>query len=579
MVYYVLLNGEEIGPIIPHRGLRQGDPLSQYLFILAQEGLSAVLRKQEQRGNLHGISVAKGAPRISHLFFADDCYLFFQANEPESLLIKDILQDYASSSGQQINYGKSSIFFSRNVKEEDQNWVKVILGISGGDLGSTYLGLPSLIGRRKKQILGFIRSKIISRINGWNNKFLSRAGREILLKNIIQAIPTYAMSVFLLPKELCNEIEIIMNSYWWGCSARGGKGIKWMSWNKLSVPKQYGGMGFRTLHEFNLALLGKQAWRLIQNTNSLVSRVFRAKYYPNDSFLEAKLGGNPSFIWRSIWETQEIMRRGIHWRIGDGKTVRVWSDPWLPCNENAFIQTEPLPFSTDITVNSLRDSNVHGWDRDILNDIFNKRDRNLILSVPLSNRDTVDSLFWRGEENGNYSVRSCYKMMKEHLGVTQQEKWTYVWKLNIPPKVKAFLWQACTHNLLSTDNLRRRRVDIPPTCVLCSTENESTLHPFESCTFTRRCWSMVRLSLLPSNGLSFPEWVSLNFSKLNDDTCSMFVMICWSIWKARNAKIWENEPPSLQRIVNSAGTFYKCWCDANGGGAKEVIQTSRHVIK
>lgn len=89
-----------------------------------------------------------------------------------------------------------------------------------------YLGLPSLIGRNKKDILKFIKDKIVKRVQSWSHKFLSRAGREILLKNVIQAIPTFAMSVFMLPRELVKDIERVLNAFWWGSGSGGGKGIR-----------------------------------------------------------------------------------------------------------------------------------------------------------------------------------------------------------------------------------------------------------------------------------------------------------------------------------------------------------------
>lgn len=121
-------------------------------------------------------------------------------------------------------------------------------------------------------------------------------GREVLLKNAIQAIPTYAMNVFLLPKDLCSEIERTMNAYFWGCQERGGRDIQWKAWNYHCAPKKMGGMCFRRLREFNLAMLGKQAWRLIQNLNLLEAIVYKAKYFPKSTYLGANLGSNLSFI-------------------------------------------------------------------------------------------------------------------------------------------------------------------------------------------------------------------------------------------------------------------------------------------
>lgn len=134
------------------------------------------------------------------MFSEDDCFIFFHANEPESKMVKEIIEDYAKASGQLINYDKSSISSNKNIGEEDQRWVMDILGVHNTWGNSNYLGLPSLIGRRKNEILAFIQTKIVACIHSWNNKFLSRAGREILLKNVIQAVPIYEMSVFLLPK-------------------------------------------------------------------------------------------------------------------------------------------------------------------------------------------------------------------------------------------------------------------------------------------------------------------------------------------------------------------------------------------
>lgn len=129
----------------------------------------------------------------------------------ECYMVKDILAEYEVASGQMINYEKSVITFSSNVGEEDQNNLADILGVRKGRSGSHYLGLPSLVGRRKREILGFIRDRIVNRINSWNNMFLSKAGKEVLLKSVIQAIPSFAMSIFLLPMGLCREIENLMN--------------------------------------------------------------------------------------------------------------------------------------------------------------------------------------------------------------------------------------------------------------------------------------------------------------------------------------------------------------------------------
>lgn len=148
--------------------------------------------------------------------------------------------------------------FSGNVRDGDRQQICNILGVQCSTANGNYLGLPMVVSRNKKEILHFIKLKIINRIQSWNHRFLSRAGREILLKTVLQALPTYAMGVFLLPKGLAKDIETTMNSYWWKGGSRTG--INWKAWNLLSKPKRWGGLRFRDIHKFNLALLCKQSW-------------------------------------------------------------------------------------------------------------------------------------------------------------------------------------------------------------------------------------------------------------------------------------------------------------------------------
>lgn len=113
-----------------------------------------------------------------------------------------------------------------------------------------------------------------------------------------------------------------------------------------------GGLGFCRLKEFILAMVTKQYWRLIHNPISLVARVFKPKYHPNTCFLEAKREGNPSFVWGSLMETQEIIRRHSRWRVGDESTILIWKDRWLPYKDNAKIETPPYPYLENAVVSS-----------------------------------------------------------------------------------------------------------------------------------------------------------------------------------------------------------------------------------
>ncbi|KAK2410575.1 hypothetical protein QL285_045934 [Trifolium repens] len=140
----------------------------------------------------------------------------------------------------------------------------------------TYLGLPSMIGRKKKDVFAYIKDRIRKRINSWRGIALSRASKEVMIKSVLQAIPSYVMGVYLLPDSTINDIERMMNSFWWGGGANN-KGIWWLAWDRMTHPKGQGGLGFRDLHTFNLAMIAKQGWKILTNPHTLVARIYKAR--------------------------------------------------------------------------------------------------------------------------------------------------------------------------------------------------------------------------------------------------------------------------------------------------------------
>ncbi|CAN0926384.1 LINE-1 reverse transcriptase homolog [Linum grandiflorum] len=226
--YHVVVNKRAVGPIIPGRGLRQGCPLSPFLFIICVEGLSALLKSDMEQGEIHGGRVNQRAPPISHLFFADDSFFFCRAEIPEVRRLRRAFDIYESASGQSINFAKSGAFFSPNVDNMLEVGLRHILGITQRLDTSRYLGMPSMIGRKKKNVFGYLKQRVRKRIQNWQGKPISKGVCEVLIKSVLQALPTYCMNVFLLPITLAEELERMLNSFWWGTKGSGGSGIPWM---------------------------------------------------------------------------------------------------------------------------------------------------------------------------------------------------------------------------------------------------------------------------------------------------------------------------------------------------------------
>jgi hypothetical protein len=227
--YSVLVNGEKVGLVIPGHGRRQGDPLSPYLFILCAEGLSSLISRVETTGDLTGTAICRGAPRVTHLLFADDCFLFFKACERQAQTMKNILSMYEAASRQSISLPKSEIYYSRNVSHVLKQSITAIMGVQAVLGTGKYLGLPSIIGRNRTTVFAFIKNRVWKKINSWSSKCLSKAGREVMIKSVLQAIPSYVMSIFLLPATIISSIEKMMNSFWWGSGGPNSRGIHWIS--------------------------------------------------------------------------------------------------------------------------------------------------------------------------------------------------------------------------------------------------------------------------------------------------------------------------------------------------------------
>ncbi|KAJ0075024.1 hypothetical protein Patl1_34399 [Pistacia atlantica] len=198
--YLVLINRIPQKSFKPSRGIRQGDPLSPYLFIIGAEALSRLIQDAEDRGYIKGVPMGRSRMRISHLFYADDCLLFCKANQYEWNRLFKLLDTYEKSSGQRLNKEKTSIFFSKNTKDDVKQQIIQVAGVKFSHPYDRYLGLPTLIGRDRTRDFKHILERVRGKLSNWKMKYLSQAGKETLLKDVIQALPTYSMGVFKIPK-------------------------------------------------------------------------------------------------------------------------------------------------------------------------------------------------------------------------------------------------------------------------------------------------------------------------------------------------------------------------------------------
>lgn len=165
---------------------------------------------------MKGISVCKRGPCLSRLFFANGSLIFCKATIEECEALQRVLKNYEQASGQQLNRAKTSLFFSSNTAKEIQDEIKLRFGAQVIRQHEKYLGLSSLVGRNKKNTFKEVKEKLAKKLAGWKEKLLFKARKEVLIKAVAQAIPTYTMSCFKIPDSLCKEMTSLIKNFWWG---------------------------------------------------------------------------------------------------------------------------------------------------------------------------------------------------------------------------------------------------------------------------------------------------------------------------------------------------------------------------
>ena len=188
----------------------------------------------------------------------------------------------------------------------------------------------------------------------------------------------------------------------------------------MTKPRYMGGLGFRDIELFNLALLARQAWRVLQSPDSLSARILKARYFPATEFLQADLGSRPSQVWRAILDGRDTLKQGIIKRIGTGEATDPWNDNWLP-RDGRLRPIACLAAHAPSRVSEFIDRTLATWNCEKLKECFLPMDVEAILNLPLSTRNQQDEWAWHYDRKGVFTVRSAYKMLVHTK--TTREAW------------------------------------------------------------------------------------------------------------------------------------------------------------
>ena len=245
-------------------------------------------------------------------------------------------------------------------------------------------------------------------------------------------------------------------------------------------------------------MLAKQVWWLMENKDTLFHRFFKLKFFPNGSILDAK-EGNKSFAWKSILKGRNVIEKGMQWRVGNGASIQIYLDDWLPNPHSRKVISPSDFFGNDAQVSILIDHNKGCWIEEVVDNTFLPHEAALIKAIPLSLEDYEDKLFWSRSSNGVYSVKLGYKLIIEsemkdnpttsNLSSTKKV-WKGIWSLRIPNRVKTLIWRVGSDTLPTRVNLRKRRLLIDDSCPHCNLDKETSLHALWSCPSLNPIWKV-----------------------------------------------------------------------------------------
>lgn len=283
----------------------------------------------------------------------------------------------------------------------------------------------------------------------------------------------------------------------------------------MTKAKGQGGLGFRDFQCYNDAFLAKLSWRLLHNPSCLLGRVLLGKYCIDEDFMEVTDRSSESHGWRGILIGRNLLKAHLGWAVGTGESINVWNDDWLSVSEKAR-PMGPAPANQEtLTVADLMLPNRSDWNRELLQHLFPFEEDRILLIKP-SRTGAPDKRIWLKTKDGIYSVKSGYwaacDLLTAHTSPPMQPLDNFdwdkgIWKLNLAPKIKLFLWKLCCNALPVGECLAARNIPINAKCSRCES-SESINHLFFHCDFAQKVWDLAPLSAT----FDARGWIDLNES-------------------------------------------------------------------
>lgn len=481
------------------RGLRQGDPLSPYLFVIAMNSLSLMLNQAAQEMRLNYHLNCQGS-KLTHLCFADDLLIFIDGSMDSVQAVLQVLREFELRSGLAVSVQKSS-FFASGLSQRETDLIQFTTGMPMGSLPVRYLGVPLCTKKLSLLNCEVLLQQIKSRLSSWSAKALSFAGRLLLIKTVITGITTFWCSTFILPQACVKRINSLCGVFLWQGDIDKHHNAR-VSWEVVTKPKREGGLGIKNLATWNKACCLKLIWLLFFQSGSVWVAWF----------IEEVLHGSLNNLWttgpnrRHSWQVNKLLKLSssiyswIKLRVQNGLSCRFWSDNWSPFG--------PLRSYLSIGGNS---------------------------TLGIQDQATLASLF----SDNNWLLPPWFNTVWNKGGIPRHSFLSWLFVLNrCPTKDRTIRWGHQTS----------------PTCLLCNQSDESRDHLFFMCPYSWSLWGSLapRCAIQPER--SWDRVLTQIQSTGGTSTKGMLLRLCWQAciywtWMERNGRLHRQIFRSTDSIV------------------------------
>ncbi|KAL9841022.1 putative RNA-directed DNA polymerase [Arabidopsis thaliana] len=538
--FSVTLKGHSAGYFRSTKGLRQGDPMSPYLFVLAMEVFSGLLRSRYTTWYI-SYHPKTSELKISHLMFADDVMIFFDGNSSSLHGIYESLEDFASWSGLHMNTDKTQLYHAGLSQSES-----AAMASYGFKLGKlTIAEYSPLI------------EKISARFNSWVVRFLSFAGRVQLISSVISGIVNFWISTFILPLGCIRKIESLCSRFLWS-SRMDKKGVAKVAWSQVCLPKSEGGIGLRMFADWNRTMCLRMIWLLFSNSGSLwVAWHKHHNFSSTISFWTQPERALDSWNWRCLLRLRVLAEKFIRCNVGDGKAASFWCDNWTPFGPLISFIGNDGPRDLRVALNAkIRDAcSSNGW-----NIAAPRSDQALSLHMHLTSVNLptdvmgADSYSWvvNNKSFDRFSSSATWEALRPRESPVS---WTRaVWFKGATPKHAFNLWIAHLDRLPTKVRLASWGLQLDTTCNLCGYHSETRDHLLLSCDFAEYLWHAVSMrlglqSIIFDSWQRLIGWLSVKNAR-SPPTLSKLVAqsVIYAIWKQRN-NLHHNQAYVLPSVI------------------------------